>query len=51
MWAEFKDWAKVERKMVEGPYIHHMSEIPGNFTEYLKEFTKFVDDVEFDTVD
>ena len=51
MWAEFKDWAKVERKMVEGPYIHHMSEIPGNFTEYLKEFTKYIDDVEFDTVD
>ena len=50
MWAEFEDWAKLERKIIEGPYIHHMTEIPGNYVEYLKEFTKYFDDIEFDTI-
>ncbi len=50
MWAQFEDWAKLERKIIEGPYIHHMTEIPGNYVEYLKEFTKYFDDIEFDTV-
>ena len=50
MWAEFEDWAKIERKMIEGPYIHHMTEVPGNYVEYLKEFAKYFDEIEFDTV-
>jgi hypothetical protein len=50
MWAEFEDWPKIERKMVEGPYIHHMTEVPGNYVEYLKEFAKYFDEIEFDTV-
>lgn len=51
MWAEFKDWAKVERKMIEGPYIHHMSEIYGDYTEVLKDFCKFVPGITFDPVE
>ena len=48
MWAEFENLPALERKLVEGPYIHHMTEVPGDYTEYLKEFTKYVDEVEFD---
>ena len=51
MWAEFKDWAKVERKMIEGPYIHHMSEIYGDYSEVLKEFCKFIPELTFDPVE
>ncbi len=51
MWAEFKDWAKVERKMIEGPYIHHMSEIYGDYKEVLEEFCKFVPGLTFDPVE
>ena len=50
MWAEFDDWAKLERKIIEGPYIHHMTEIPGDYVEYLKEFTKYYDEIKFDTI-
>ncbi|MBQ8525262.1 MAG: hypothetical protein IJ460_00865 [Clostridia bacterium] len=51
MWAEFKDWAKVERKMIEGPYIHHMSEIFGDYSDILEEFCKFVPGITFDPVE
>ncbi|MGN1094372.1 MAG: L-fucose/L-arabinose isomerase family protein [Candidatus Neoclostridium sp.] len=51
MWAEFKDLPALERKLVEGPYIHHMTEIPGDYVAYLKEFTRYFDDVCFDSVD
>ena len=50
MWAEFKDLPKVERKIIEGPYIHHMTEVPGNYVEYLKEFAKYVDEIIFDNI-
>ncbi len=50
MWAEFPDLSKVERKLIEGPYIHHMSEILGNFTGVLKEFAKFVPNLVFEDI-
>ena len=51
MWAQFKDLPGLERKLVEGPYIHHMSEIPGDYTEYFKEFTKYFDEIQFDNAE
>ena len=51
MWAEFKDLDKWERKMVEGPYIHHVSEIEGSFTDEIREFCKYVPNIEFDLAD
>ncbi len=41
LWAQFKDLPAVERKLIEGPYIHHMSEVPGNYVAELKEFAKY----------
>lgn len=51
MWAKFKDLPKLERKIIEGPYIHHMTEVPGDYTAELKEFCKYIDDVEFDALE
>ena len=51
LWAEFDDLSKWERKLVEGPYIHHMAEIEGDYTEELKEFAKYVPGLTIDTVD
>lgn len=51
MWAQFKDWAKLERKIVEGPYIHHVTEAYGDYTDHLREFCKYVDCVEFDPLE
>lgn len=43
MWAQFKDLPKVERKLIEGPYIHHMTEVPGDFTAELRDFAYYMD--------
>ena len=50
LWAEFKDLPRVERKLIEGPYIHHMTEVYGSYEEYLKEFTKYFDELEYDDI-
>lgn len=49
MWAKFDNLPAVERKLIEGPYIHHVSEIEGNFIEAFKEFAKYTDLI-FDTI-
>ncbi len=51
LWAQFDDLSKWERKLVEGPYIHHMAEIEGDYTEELKEFSKYVPGLKIDTVE
>ena len=50
LWAKFDDLDKLERKLIEGPYIHHFSEIEGSYTEQIKEFCKYVPNLHFDTV-
>ena len=51
MWAEFKNWPALERKIIEGPYIHHMSEIYGNYSEILKDFCKYIPGLTFDPLE
>lgn len=51
IWAQFDNLSKWERKLIEGPYIHHMAEIEGNYTEELNEFCKYIPNLEIDTVD
>ncbi len=48
IWVEFPDLPKVERKLVEGPYIHHVNEIYGHYADTLREFCKFIPELEFD---
>lgn len=48
LWAKFKNLSAWERKLIEGPYIHHMAEIEGDYTEELREFTKYVKNVTLD---
>ncbi len=50
MWAEFEDLPRLERKMIEGPYIHHMSEIYGGYAGALKEFCKYLPGLEYDDI-
>ena len=51
LWGRFKDLPKVERRLIEGPYIHHMSEIEGSLTESVREFCKYVPGLTFDNID
>ncbi|MEA5013645.1 MAG: fucose isomerase [Candidatus Limiplasma sp.] len=50
LWARFDDLPKWERKLVEGPYIHHMAEVEGDLVETLGEFCKYVPGLRLDTV-
>jgi L-fucose isomerase-like protein len=50
LWAEFDDLPKWERKLVEGPYIHHMAEIEGDYTWELAEFCKYIPHLRPDSV-
>ena len=51
LWAEFKNLPKLERKLIEGPYIHHMSEVYGDYESYLREFAKYFDEIEYDEIE
>ena len=51
LWARFDNLVALERKLVEGPYIHHMSEIEGSYFETLKDFAKFVPELVFDEME
>jgi L-fucose isomerase-like protein len=51
LWAEFDDLPKWERKLVEGPYIHHMAEIEGDYTWELNEFCKYIPNLKPDWVE
>jgi L-fucose isomerase-like protein len=42
LWAKMKNWPKWERKLVEGPYIHHMACIHAKCAEILYEACKYV---------
>jgi L-fucose isomerase-like protein len=51
LWAEFDDYTKWERRLIEGPYIHHVAEIEGRYSRVLKEFCKYVPGLKFDSPD
>ena len=42
LWAKFGDLTAWEKKLIDGPYIHHMAEIEGDYTAELREFCKYV---------
>ena len=39
--GEFDDLQTIERRLMEGPYIHHFAEICGDVTRDRKEFCKY----------
>lgn len=51
MWAEFKDMSKIEKKLINGPYIHHMSETRGKYADVLEEFCKFIPNLTYDPIE
>jgi len=42
VWIKTSNWAKWEHKLVEGPYIHHVSGAYGNVGEILMEACKYL---------
>ena len=50
LWAKFPNLSAWERKMVEGPYIHHVSEIEGSYTDAIREVCKYIPALNLDEV-
>ncbi|MCL2285464.1 MAG: fucose isomerase, partial [Firmicutes bacterium] len=50
VWMEVDDWVKWERKLIEGPYIHHVVGIHGNLINGLKEACKYIPGLKADPV-
>lgn len=42
LWARFADLSKWEKSLIEGPYIHHVSEIEGSYSDCIKDVCKFI---------
>ncbi len=42
LWARFDDLNRWEKRLIYGPYIHHMAEIEGDYTEELREFCRYI---------
>ena len=50
VWMEVDDWGKWERKIVEGPYIHHVTGIYGKHADVLTEACKYIPNLKPDAV-
>ena len=51
IWVETKDWPKWERKLVTGPYIHHVTGAHGRYQKILFEALKYMGDITPDPAD
>jgi hypothetical protein len=50
VWAEFKDWPALERKIVKGPYIHHVTGVFGDIIPAVTEALTYIEGMEPDIV-
>lgn len=51
VWFETKDWVKWEKKLIYGPYIHHVTGMHGHYADILKEACKYMGPIEHDSVE
>lgn len=51
VWVEVADWIKWERKLVEGPYVHHCVGVHADVIPVLYEAVKYIPGIQLDLVD
>ena len=51
VWVEFKDWPALEKKIIYGPYIHHVAGVHANIIPAIEEALKFLPVITPDFVD
>jgi len=51
VWFEVANWPEWERKLVEGPYIHHCAGVHGSVAAVLKEVCKYIPGLQADYVE
>ena len=50
VWMEVDSWVKWEKKIIESPYIHHVTGIHGHYAEVLREACKYIPNLKSDPV-
>ena len=50
LWVKFDDLQKIEDRIIDGPYIHHFTEIEGDYTREIREFCKYFPNLETDRI-
>lgn len=50
IWAKFDDGRKWEKKIMEGPYIHHFTEVSGSYSDVIREFCKYEPNLHLDSI-
>lgn len=50
LWVKFDDLQKIEDRIIDGPYIHHFTEIAGDYTREIREFCKYFPNLETDEI-
>jgi len=51
LWVEVDDWIKWEKKLMYGPYIHHIVGVHGNYKKEIEEACVYLGGVEYDNAD
>lgn len=51
LWVEFKDWLKLEHRLIYGPYIHHCTGVHARIAPALFEACRYIPGLEPDPVD
>lgn len=49
VWVEVPDWNELEKKVVYGPYLHHVACIYGRYSLVFEEACRYLPGIEFDT--
>ena len=50
LWVKFDDLQKIEDRIIDGPYIHHFTEIAGDYSREIREFCKYFPNLETDGI-
>jgi len=48
LWVEFPDWPTIEKRIIFGPYIHHVTGVYGNVVPVISEALKYIPGIELD---
>ena len=50
VWIETGNWPEWEKKLIYGPYIHHLVGVHGCYADVLKESCKYIGHLNHDSV-
>lgn len=48
VWVEFRDWPELEKRIINGPYIHHVVGVHSNIVPVIEEALKYIPGIRAD---